>query len=125
MNLPIPANTVSHLHLLRQIQVCVEENELLKQENISLKHQQDWFKQQLFGEKSEKRQIDKSNQLALGEVIKDLDPLPVAVIETVTFEHRKKQRPEDSVTAQGLRFNDDVPVEVILMKAPEMEGGGC
>ena len=122
MNLPIPANTVSHLQLLRQMQVCVEENELLKQENASLKHQLDWFKQQLFGEKSEKRQIDNPDQLALGEVIKDIDPLPVVVTESVTYERRKKQRPEDSVTDQGLRFNDDVPVEVILMKAPEMEG---
>ena len=48
--------------------------------------------------------------------------LPVVVTESVTYERRKKQRPEDSVTDQGLRFNDDVPVEVILMKVPEMEG---
>ena len=50
MNLPIPADTVSHLQQLRQMQACVEENELLKQENASLEHQLDWFKQQLFGE---------------------------------------------------------------------------
>ena len=89
MNLPIPANTVSNLQLLPQMQVCVEENELLKQENASLKHQLDWFKQQLFGEKSEKRQIDNPDQLALGEVIKDINPLPVVVTESVTNERRK------------------------------------
>ena len=69
-----------------------------------------------------KHPIDNPDQLALGEAIKDIDTLPVVVTETVTCERPKKQRPEDSVTDQGLRFNDDVPVEVILMKAPEMEG---
>ena len=72
MNLPIPANTVSHLQLLRQMQVCVEENELLKQENASLKHQFDWFNQQLFGEKSERCQIDNPN-LGASSLKSDLD----------------------------------------------------
>jgi transposase len=126
MNLPIPANTICDLQLLQQMQVRVqghqEEIELLKHENASLKHQLDWFKQQLFGEKSEKRLIDNPDQLALGEMLNDIVPQPEGETETITYERRKKQRPEDSVTDQGLRFNDSVPVELIHMPAPEMQG---
>lgn len=39
MNLPAPADTVSGLQLLRQRQICVEKNELLKMENASPEHQ--------------------------------------------------------------------------------------
>ena len=42
------------------------EVRLLREENTSLKHQLDWFKRQLFGEKSEKRlHIDNSHQPSL------------------------------------------------------------
>ena len=57
MELPVPATEPSLLQLLQQLQVLLQEQtseaESLKQENASLKHQLDWFKQQLFGEKSE------------------------------------------------------------------------
>lgn len=72
MNLPIPANTVCQQQLLWDVQVCVVENEFLMQENTSLKHQFDWFKQQLFGEKSERRQIDNPN-LGANSLKSDLD----------------------------------------------------
>ena len=66
---PVPATQLSHLQLLQRSQALLQEQksvaESLKQENASLKHQLDWFKQQLFGEKSEKRLIDNPNQLAL------------------------------------------------------------
>uniref|UniRef100_UPI003BB7FCCB transposase domain-containing protein n=1 Tax=Endozoicomonas sp. ALB115 TaxID=3403074 RepID=UPI003BB7FCCB len=70
MNLPVPVNQLCHLQLLQQSQVLLQEhisaNKHLKQENESLKHQLAWFKQQLFGEKSEKRLIENPDQLALG-----------------------------------------------------------
>ena len=74
----MPATEPSLLQLLHQLQALLQEQtslaESLKQENTSLKHQLDWFKQQLFGEKSEKRLIDNPNQLALGEFLKDIGP---------------------------------------------------
>lgn len=119
MNLPIPANASPELQLIQQMQGLLAERD---QEIASLKHQLDWFKQQLFGEKSEKRLIDNPDQLALGEILKDKPEEQDTPKETITYERRKKQRPEDCVTDQGLRFNDDVPVELILMAAPELKG---
>ena len=78
MELPLPATEPSLVQLLQQLQALLQEQtslaESLKQENTSLKHQWDWLKQQLFGEKSEKRLIDNPNQLAHGEFLKDIGP---------------------------------------------------
>ena len=115
MNLPVPASNASDLPLLRQMQMLLAERD---QEIASLKHQLSWFKQQLFGEKSEKRLIDNPDQLALGEILKDTPPEQEVPTETITYERRKKQRPEDCVTDQGLRFNDDVPIKLIHLPTP-------
>ncbi len=126
MNLPVPASQPSHLQLLKQLQVLLQEhksvNEHLKQENESLKHQLAWFKQQLFGEKSEKRLIVNPNQLALGDILKNIESPEVPETETITYERRKKHRPDDCVIDQGLRFTEGVPVELIHIPAPEMQG---
>ena len=119
MNLPIPANANPDLHLFRQMEVLLAEH---KQEIESLKHQLAWFKQQLFGEKSEKRLIDNPDQLGLGNILKEPVPEQEVPTEKITYERKKKQRPDDSVTDQGLRFNDNVPVELIHLPAPEMQG---
>ena len=119
MNLPIPANDVSGLQLLQQIQTLLAERD---QQIASLQHQLAWFKQQLFGEKSEKRLIDNPDQLALGEILKDSVPEQDVPTETISYERRKKHRPDDCVTDQGLRFNEDVPVKLIHQPAPEMQG---
>ena len=119
MNVPVPANTAPDLPLLRQMQVMLAERD---QEIATLKHQLDWFKQQLFGEKSEKRLIENPNQLALGHLPKDAPPEQEPEKETITYERQKKTRPDDSVTGQGLRFNDNVPMESIHLPAPELQG---
>ncbi len=119
MNLPTPAHTSPDLHLFRQMQVLLADH---KQEIESLKHQLDWFKQQLFGQKSEKRLIDNPDQLGLGDILKEAVPEQEVPTEKITYERKKKQRPDDSVTDQGLRFNDNVPVELIHLPAPEMLG---
>ena len=119
MNLPIPANARPELQLLQQMQGVLADRD---QEIASLKHQLNWFKQQLFGEKSEKRLIDNPDQLALGEILKDKPEEQDIPTDTITYERHKKQRPEDCVTDQGLRFNDDVPLELIPMGAPQLKG---
>ena len=119
MNLPAPNNASPDLQLLRQMQVLLASRD---QEIASLKHQLNWFKQQLFGERSEKRLIDSPDQLALGEILKDQPPEQEVPTETITYERRKKQRSDDCVTDQRLRFTEDVPVELIPMAAAEMQG---
>ncbi|KEQ11544.1 transposase [Endozoicomonas numazuensis] len=89
----------------------------------SLEQQLNWFKRQLFGEKSEKRlTIDNPDQINLGEIFKAPSDLPPPETEIITYERRKKQRPEDCVTDEGLRFDDRVPVEVTELPAPELQG---
>ena len=91
------------------------------QEIDSLKQQLNWFKRQLFGEKSEKRLIiENPDQIDLGELFAASDSALPSVSETVTYERRKKQRPAECVTDEGLRFDERVPVEVIEYSAPEM-----
>lgn len=120
---PVPATQLSHL---QQLQALLHEQrsvaEFLKQENASLKHQLDWFKQQLFDEKSEKRLIDNPNQFAFGEILQGVESEQPPEMETITCERRKKYRPDGCVTDQGLRFTEGVPVELIHIPAPEMQG---
>jgi len=101
--------------------IMAEKMVLLQAENQSLKSQLDWFKKQLFGQKSEKRLIDDNpDQASLleglgGTVQSELEP----VIEEITYKRRKgKQRDNDCVTDQGLRFDDSVPVERIELSIP-------
>ena len=99
------------------------ENALLKQQIQQLQSQLDWFKNQLFGQKSEKRTgVDNPFQGNLFEA--PAAPVPeVQPTEQISYNRRTtKQRDEGCVTDQGLRFDDSVPVEVIEIPAPELEG---
>jgi len=84
-----------------------------------LKTQLDWFKRQLFGERSEKRLlIDAAIQADLlanlgGDVI---DPPKPAEKQKISYE-RNKPRGPGTVNEQGLRFDDTVPVETIQLGA--------
>ena len=95
----------------------------LREENAALKRRVEWFERQLFGQKSEKRPIDNPYQPSLlGEAPAATAPEGEQV--TVTYKRGKapKQRPQDCVNDSGLRFNADVPVEVINLSAPELDG---
>jgi transposase len=103
--------------------VCAD-NERLREERDALKQQLDWFKRQLFGRKSEKRLIENPDQLDLAallcEAVAPGEPPPS---EQITYTRRKgKQRREDCVTDSGLRFDERVPVEVIELSAPQLQG---
>ena len=70
----------------------------LAQELNQSKHELNWFKRQLFGEKSEKRFIDNPNQLGFGIGI--LGALPDEdnrLDEKISYTRKKgpKRRPED------------------------------
>lgn len=91
------------------------ENAALKEQLQALKTQLDWFKRQLFGERSEKRLlIDPAIQADLlaglgGEVA--APPKPPEK-QQISYE-RNKPRAPGTVNEQGLRFDDTVPVETI------------
>jgi transposase len=97
----------------------------LSEENAQLKRQLAWFKQQLFGSKSEKRVIDNPDQpLLTGLMGEPVEPLPPTKKEKITYERgtAKKNRDDDCVTESGLRFGPDVPVKTITLEAPELSG---
>ena len=96
----------------------------LQAEVASLKEQLDWFKRQLFGRKSEKRIIEHPDQLDLSALLGDTPPpTEPEPTEEITYRRRKrKQRNADDVTDTGLRFGPDVPIEVIELSAPQLEG---
>ena len=100
-----------------------QENAQLVAELASVNHQLDWFKRQLFGEKSEKRlDIDPAIQNSLFAQL-DIDPPPQKMpeTETITYSRKKKKTRDGAVNDSGLRFSDDVPREVFVLKDPEME----
>ena len=96
----------------------------LEERNIELTQQVEWFKRQLFGEKSEKRlPLAPSEQLHLGEMLKD--ELPPSPKETVK-EYQRRRRPKEPLAGSpedsGLRFDESVPVQEIPVPNPAIEG---
>jgi transposase len=75
-----------------------------------LKRQLEWFKRQVFGEKSERRPISpEARQLALGE----LEPASAEPATEITVaEHRRRLRAHsEPPDEEELRFDPSVPVE--------------
>ncbi len=99
-----------------------QENARLGSELTSIKHQLDWLKRQLFGEKSEKRlDIDPTVQgNLLSQLGVELPPVKPPETETITYQRRKKNR-DGAMNDTGLRFSDDVPRAVFVLKDLEME----
>ena len=94
----------------------------LEEKVQSLEQQIDWFKRQLFGRKSEKRDHEACpEQPLLNGFEVGTPPTREPAKETITYT-RTKQRGKDCVTDSGLRFNDTVPRKVIHCSAPELEG---
>lgn len=96
----------------------------LREENAQLKHQLDWFKKQLFGNKSEKRVIENPDQchLLMDPGTTAPEPLPTTLPPAQARGTAKKHRPKECVTDSGLRFTENVPVTVISVVPPELSG---
>ena len=120
MNEPALPTTASQQLVEELLAVCGS----LKQENETLKAQLDWFKRQLFGQKSEKRQvIQNPDQVTIADILTTPPEVSVpAPKEIITYTRRKKGRSDNCVTEKGLRFTDDVPVEIIQENVPELQG---
>ena len=88
-----------------------------------LKQQLDWFRRQLFGERSEKRlDLDPVEQgnLLTGLGVETPPGLDEPSTQTVTYERRSKVR-DGAVNDSGLRFDATVPVKTIAVKDPAIE----
>ena len=100
----------------------------LQEQLKDLQHQLDWFKRQMFGEKSEKRNMeDNPYQTTIADILNSLPELPETEEEkkqTITSQRgtAKKKVLDGSPNDSGLRFSPDVPVEEIVVTAPELEG---
>jgi transposase len=108
-----------------------EEVSVLSKEIITLKNVVQsqaerirWFEKQLFGRKSEKRILDNPQQFTLLTEPTATEALPEDKQLTISYQRgtTKKHRPDDCVTDAGLRFSDDVPVEIIRIEPPELQG---
>jgi transposase len=99
----------------------------LREEVTSLKHQLDWFKRQLFGQKSERRIVDDScAQMSLGEALAAAQstPAPAPAQRRVAAHTRSLARNKAHSGEDSVPFFDEtrVPVEVIDLPAPEIAG---
>ncbi len=108
--------------LLASHQQFVESNQQLAARVEELTRHLEWFKQQVFGSKSERRLVESDSlQRALGEWGQD----PAAGSEVTIAEHqrrgRRDRRNDESVDPETLRFDDSVPVEEIRIDPPELD----
>ena len=96
----------------------------LRAEVTELKHQLAWFKRQLFGSKSEQRLEEYSDQLSLLDQDKETPSDDDRPKQKITYERRKgpKQRPDDCVSDEGLRFDATVPQKTIVLPVLEAQG---
>ena len=97
--------------------------EALEAKLRGLQQQLDWFRRQLFGQKSERRvPPPPAEQLSLGQEFA-AEQAPQVPLRTVAGHTRRTpKRPEES--AERLTFFDEskIPTETILLSAPEAEG---
>ena len=97
----------------------------LAQAHAAAKHQLEWFRRQLFGQKSEKRMVEANPaQMCLGEL-----PIPEAQPEApgqkVAGHTRRRPRTDFAQTKdESALFFDEarVPVETLALANPESEG---
>ena len=93
----------------------------LLQSREELQRQVDWFKQQLFGSKSERRVIEESlSQLSLGEAVNPANSTSSGEPTTAVAGHVRRRRNGSDADSSDLRFDASVPVEVIEIPNPEM-----
>ena len=113
--------------LVALLQKKDQQTAALEQQFQSLQQQLDWFKRQLFGQKSEKRNFeDNPYQTTIAELLKDVPAVPEITEEkqTISYERgkAKKNALDNAQNDSGLRFDDSVPVEEIQIEAPELKG---
>ena len=99
----------------------------LSRELVAARHQLDWFKRQVFGQKSERRIIDGADgQMSLGEAINpEQSATPPSPVERPVAAHTRRLATKTPDTGDdSVPFFDEtrVPIEVIELCAPEAVG---
>lgn len=99
----------------------------LREEVSALKHQVEWFKRQLFGQKSERRIVDQaSGQMSLGEALHQAQTAaaPAPAERRVDAHTRRVSTKKADTDEDSVPFFDEsrVPVELIEVPAPETAG---
>jgi transposase len=116
MSLDEQAKTMEH----QDIVALLASHQELTARHEELTRQLAWFKQQLFGEKSERRLVGSdSRQLALGEWRASV----LAGKEITVAEHHRRSRPKSDEAADedAVRFDETVPVEEIRLPHPPID----
>lgn len=125
-----PLNTASRIAELEHInaQLTVQMAAMTQKfgtEIATLKQQLDWFKRQLFGQKSEKQlSIDPAVQGNLLDALGVLEPpqkSPPPPEQSITYTRRRKVR-DAAVNDSGLRFGPDVTRDVVTIVDPAIAG---
>lgn len=110
-------------HLLCQVDSLVKEKAQQAERIEQLQQQLDWFKRQLFGQKSEKRlQIDPAIQQSLFDGMQPKEERAAAPTQKVAAHERKRKVRDGCTTDSGLRFDENVPVKVVDILPDELKG---
>jgi transposase len=122
---PLPTLAEAAAFTPQQVLDLSRAHHALLQQIEALKHQLDWFKRQLFGQKSEKRlPLDLGQQMSLGEALSvaQIGTPPEVPQRQIAAHVRHPKSPE--AEAESVRFFDEarVPVEVVELANPEIEG---
>lgn len=112
------------------ILALLHRQEALEARNAELQRQNEWFKRQLFGRKSERRLLTPdAHQLPLAGLLparKEPGDEPPPPAETVKAYQRRTllSALPDTGEEDGLRFDASVPVKVITLPNPEVKALG-
>ena len=97
----------------------------LQQELREKQAQLDWFKKQLFGQRSEKQSyIDEVQHVLFAneEIAKDKQDNTIPGTTVAAHTRRSKKQRNGSVTDEGLRFDENVPVIDVEHECAELDG---
>ncbi|CAL1242024.1 protein of unknown function (plasmid) [Candidatus Methylocalor cossyra] len=121
----VPTPAEARLWSAEQIIELAEANAAARRQLAAAQRQLDWFRRQLFGQKSEKRRPEApSAQLSLGELpVPDAPPpLPGQAIRAHTRRRRATDFAQGDEPSGPLCFDPRVPVETIPVPNPEIAG---
>jgi transposase len=125
--MPTPAATDDKdiIALNAQVATLSEKHAQVQRENVQVRVQVAWLQRQIFGKKSERRVVaSDAAQGTLGQAFDAAPEMPVPGKKTRVASHERQATPKQPDTDESTLFFDEkkVPVEVIALTNPEVEG---